>query len=335
MIRTTKFFEKAQIPPAEIGDDYAAGIKAGLKEQSLATVKALGAPPAGTVEFYKDITLRDGFTSSLKIFRPENGGGPLVVLAFGGGFLGGDNDQLSGEARALVKLFGATVVNISYRVGPEDKFPTPQHDAWDSLIWIADNAADEALKSDPAKGILLGGVSAGAALTGVLSRKFTDEPLKYPLTGQWLCVPPLMQPENVPAKFKEHHISREQNADNPVLPTEGIKKMIALSAIDTESELAFAVNSSTDIAKQPRTYFQIDGMDPLRDDGLVYEEMLREAGVQTKVDFYPGCPHAHQMMMPMLEVGRRANVDALVGFGWLLGREVGREEAARALGVEE
>lgn len=317
-----------------LDDTFAPGIKAGLKEQSRAIVNALGAPPAGTVEFYKDITVRDGFSSSLKIHRPESGDGALVVLAFGGGFLGGDNDQLSGEARALVKLFGATVVNISYRVGPEDKFPTPQYDAWDSLMWIADNATGEDIKADPSKGFVLGGVSAGAALTAVLSRKFQDQPLKYPLTGQWLCIPPLMDAADVPERFKSYHISRDQNGENPLLSKDALNKMIELSAVDTKSDLAFAVNSKTDIAEQPRTYFQIAGMDPLRDDGLVYEEMLKEKGVSTKVDIYPGCPHGHQMMMPMLEVAKRANVDAVVGFGWLFGKEVSREEAAKAMGIQ-
>jgi acetyl esterase/lipase len=59
----------------------------------------------------------------------------------------------------------------------------------------------------------------------------------------------------------------------------------------------------------PPAYFQIAGMDPLRDEGLLYEQVLRESGVKTKVDMsvilrhhtlltddviicsYPGVPH--------------------------------------------
>lgn len=305
-----------------------------LKAQSTAVVEKLGQPPKGTEEFYKEIPVRDGFSSSLKIHKPTEGGGPLIVLAFGGGFLGGDNNQLSEYSRALVQLVGATVVNISYRVGPEHKFPHAQHDAWDSLIWIAENAKGEELSADPSKGFIMGGVSAGGGLTACLSRKFQEAPLAHPLTGQWLCIPPVMNNAGTPEKYKSYHISREQNSINPTMPSAMIDAMIQLSEIDPNSELGFAVHSKTDVGGQPNTYFQVAGMDPLRDDGLIYEEMLKEAGVSTKLDFYPGAVHGHQMMVGMLDIGKRTNIDTLVGFGWLLGKEISREEAAKAFGID-
>lgn len=128
--------------------------------------------------------MRDGSSSSLKIFKPSSGPpGPLIVLCFGGGFVAGDNDQLTEMARISVQLFGATVVAVSYRLAPEYKFPTQQHDCWDSVQWIADNATADVLASAPSKGFVLGGVSAGASITAALSRSFQEEKLAHPLTG--------------------------------------------------------------------------------------------------------------------------------------------------------
>lgn len=65
------------------------------------------------------------------------------------------------EARALVRVFSAVVVNISYRLAPEHKFPQAWEDAWDNLVWLVDHAAD--IGADPSRGIVMGGTSAGAS----------------------------------------------------------------------------------------------------------------------------------------------------------------------------
>lgn len=73
-------------------------------------------PPFTGSEAYHEIPMRDGFMCSLKIQKPADGEpGPLVVLAFGGGFVVGSNEQFTKTGRVLVNMFGATVVSIGYR----------------------------------------------------------------------------------------------------------------------------------------------------------------------------------------------------------------------------
>ena len=39
--------------------------------------------------------------------------------------------------------------------------------------------------------------------------------------------------------------------------------------------------------QQSKAYVHAEGMDPLRDDALVWEEVLKDNGIPTKIDFYP------------------------------------------------
>ena len=201
------------------------------------------------------------------------------------------------------------------------------------MKWIADNAAGSVLQSDPKQGFIMGGVSAGGALTAAFSRLFQQEPLAHPLTGQWLSVPSIMDPMNLPERYKSNHSSAEEFAEGKFLSKSARHWLQKFVEWDVTSPLRYAINSKTPISGQPRTYFQIDGMDPLRDDGLIYDEMLKEAGVPSKVDIYPGCPHAHFAVFLGLEITKKADIDTVVGLGWLLGREVSRADAAKALGL--
>lgn len=64
----------------------------------------------GVVEEDREISMRDGFRSRLRITRPARRtieeGSPLFVWIYGGGFVGGTPDQVIPRARHLVKLFG-------------------------------------------------------------------------------------------------------------------------------------------------------------------------------------------------------------------------------------
>lgn len=251
-------------------------------------LEALGPCPPEVEESYQKIKMRDGYESEIKLFKPTKpptGGSPLIVLVYGGGFVIGSNDQLTAYGRQLSKLYGATCVNISYRLAPEHKFPTGINDSWDTVKWCAANAAS--FGADPSKGFLLGGVSAGANITSVVAQKALDEKLSPPLTGLWLCVP-LVFPsaDQVPEKYKEQWFSHEQNKDAPILNAEAISAIGIHLEPDAASDLYSPYNTKSPHKGLPRTYISVDGLDPLRDDGLIHDQVLREHGVETRLDIW-------------------------------------------------
>ncbi|KAK5174438.1 uncharacterized protein LTR77_001518 [Saxophila tyrrhenica] len=320
-------------PAPPIDWNNASGMKAIMAAMSQQSQDLLGPPESSIIEVYKDIPMRDGFQSTIKIARPATtpaAGSPLIVFFFGGGFVGGDMEAGTPFARAWARLFGAVTVCVSYRLGPEYKFPASWHDSIDSVKWIAEHASE--LHADPSKGFLMSGISAGGNLAAVSTLASISEKFAHPVTGQWLCVPSLMDADSVPEKFKPYFLSLEHNKDAPILSASAMEAIKTHLESDSTSALRYPVlNKEVPLEKIPPTFLQADGLDPLRDDALIYDEMLKEAGVETRINFYPGCPHGHFAFFPGLEISNKAVADVMTGVGWLLKKQISPEQGLGAM----
>jgi acetyl esterase/lipase len=326
----TQFSANNPAPPVDWNDVIA--FRAGM--ESAVTVINASLPAAYDIlESEVAVPMRDGCHAIARVRKPKvpsANGCPLIVLAFGGGWIAGDNKQMAVEARSFVRAFSAVVVNISYRLAPEYKFPQGWEDTWDNLVWLVAHASE--LGADHTKGLIIGGTSAGAALTAVCARKAQIEPLASPLTGQWLNVPSILGEHHIPEKWKHLYLSMRQNKDAPILPSSALDSLQKHTGWDMSSPWRSPLSSTQSLAGLPKTYIQVDGMDCLRDDGLLYDEMLREAGVETRCDLYAGCPHAHATFVPG-RAAEKAQLDLVKNVGWMFGREVNEVTAREALGL--
>ncbi|KAJ5466236.1 Alpha/Beta hydrolase protein [Penicillium desertorum] len=291
-------------------------------------------PTFDTQESATHIPMRDGYQSEIRIVKPQNSssGNPVVVLIFGGAFVMGSNIQTIGWARMIAFLYGATIVQLSYRLAPEHKFPFAPNDVWDTIQWLVAN--ESAIDADLSRGFVIGGVSAGGNLSIVTAHHYVKEKLSPPITGVLASVPVCISKETIPEKYKDLWVSREQNAHAPGNP--GILGGYEVFyQQDFLSEGFSPFNSSVLFSDLPlpRTYVQVAGVDTLRDDGIVYAKALEDNGIEVKFDVYPGMPHGHFNLWPKLEQSIKCQEDTIWHVGWLLRREVSREKVKEVVAM--
>jgi acetyl esterase/lipase len=158
-------------------------------------------------------------------------------------------------------------------------------------------------------------------MTAVLAHLARDEGLSPPLTGQYLGVPGICPPSKMPDKYKHLMLSHEQHKDAPLLPSAALEMFMQGYLPDETSPLFNVLAAPHGHSKLPKAYFQLNGMDPIRDEGLIYEKILREEnGIETRLDMYPGMPHAFFLSFPGLKSTELYRKDQVKGIGWLLGR---------------
>ncbi|KAF2019187.1 alpha/beta-hydrolase [Aaosphaeria arxii CBS 175.79] len=245
------------------------------------------------------IPTRDGDSIRSVHYRPESQEpGPLILYFHGGGFVCGSPEQWDSHVAMLVRDLGAVVVSVDYRMAPEKTFPTAHHDGYDALKWAAENAST--LKADLEKGFIVSGCSAGGSIASYISHQAVDDGLSPPLTGVILTVANLVHPDMMPEEYKAHCKSWEQNKDAMVLDQRGMRWFLSHYKPDPNSPLVNALNWPSGHQRQPPTYFQISGMDPIRDDSLIYESLLQNIGVPTRTTILKGLPHAAIDYFPML-----------------------------------
>ncbi|KAI3392062.1 hypothetical protein diail_6291 [Diaporthe ilicicola] len=296
-------------------------------------LRYLPGPIKEVAEHDRRIPVRDGSDITVRIYQPEEsrvpaGGSPLIVMYHEGAWSMGDLTDEETNCRLFSRDLGAVCVNVEYRLAPEHKFPTGINDCWDALKWAADNASS--LGATPQAGFIVGGGSAGGNIAAVVSHLARDNKLDPPLTGQYLCVPAItcvMPAEDMPEQYRDEYLSHPSITPciDPVLQIDssdprGILKTVGADAANNPLFVPFLYrNKPGGHRGLPPAYFQVCGLDPLRDEALIYERVLsEEAGIDTKLDVYPGLGHYFWTNFPLLGASRQFVEDTVKGVQWLL-----------------
>ncbi|PVH80516.1 alpha/beta-hydrolase [Cadophora sp. DSE1049] len=236
---------------------------------------------------------------------------PLIVYMHGGGFVLGDlkmNQIDDGACRELAFTLKASVINIEYRLAPENPFPAGLEDCQDVLRWTTTQDGKEKLKTSLGKGFILGGTSAGGNFTAVLAHEAVLEGMSPPLTGLLFMASSFCHQDVRPEKYKDRILSVDEVNDAPGLARKSIDYFAGKYGAPP-----------ADVRLSPLLYPFHDRLArKARDEALLYDEILKENGIDTKKDVYPGLPHGWWTTAPELESSNQWLRDLIEGTRWLL-----------------
>ncbi|KAJ7780577.1 Alpha/Beta hydrolase protein [Mycena maculata] len=247
---------------------------------------------------------------------------PLMVWMHGGGWANGNVELDDYQLRAICVELQISIVNVEYRLAPEHPHPTGVNDCYTALKWVLTAAAESQslLGADVKKGFIIAGLSAGGHLAAVLAHRARDDPFfkDREITGQILQVPAVLNPNAaVPEKYKPSLLSFEQNKLAPGLTADSIRLSFErLGGDPSDPEVSPLLYSSH--AGLPPAVIQVCGLDPLRDEALLYEKLLKNESVETRLTVYPGVPHAFNYGFPGIKMAAKWEEDYRAGLRWLL-----------------
>ena len=215
------------------------------------------------------------------VYRPKDAEGtlPLVLEMHGGAFVRFNAESFpAGSAR--IAMLGAVVVSVDYRLAPEHPFPAGAEDCYAALGW-----AVKELNVDLDRVVVTGG-SAGGALAAALTLMARDRGGPT-ITFQALNIPVL--DDRLDTASMRQYIDGEGFSGRAA---EGMWLHYLGEDVDRSATSPYAApGRATDLTGLPPAVIVVNGMDPLRDEGIQYAQRLMAADVPVELYVAPGCPH--------------------------------------------
>jgi acetyl esterase len=242
---------------------------------------------------------RPSYELPVRLYFPSQIPSPSPVLCYlhGGGWIFGDLDTHDHLCREISARARMVVASVDYRRSPENKFPVGLEDSYAALQWLSDPPIAQRFRfrSDQ---IAVGGDSAGgnmAAVLGVLARDGGPS-----LAGQVLICPVTTYLPDTPSyaaygtgfgldatflswMWEQYLSSPRQGQDPRVAPLR-----------------------TSDLSGVPPALVITAEYDPLRDEGELFAERLRQVGIPTRATRYNGMMHGFLDYRGIVQEGRDA-----------------------------
>lgn len=245
------------------------------------------------------VPARDGHDLPVRLYAPSSEKLPVLIYFHGGGFTIGSVATHDVLCRTLSQLAGCAVLSLDYRLAPKHKFPVAHDDAWDAVQWVARHGAGVGLD---ARRIAVGGDSAGGTMAAACAIHARDAAL--PLALQLLFYPGCAAHQDTP--------SHKTFAHGFLLEEPHITYFFDhyLRTTADRDDWRFAPLNAPDVEGLAPAWFGLAECDPLVDEGILYADKLRAAGVSVDLEIYRGVVHEFIKMGRAIPEAHRAHADA-------------------------
>jgi acetyl esterase len=254
-------------------------VNALLKKRGEATDPAKLVPDITTVD--ATIPGADGTSLTATVYTPTGPGPfPAVVYFHGGGWVIGGVQAYDASARTLARAAQVVVISVDYRLAPENKFPTAWDDALAAYKWTASKVGS--WRGDPRR-LALAGEGAGGTLA--ISTAISTVAADVTRPKAVIAIYPVTQTGTATESYVDCVNARPLN-----------KAMLGWffdktlnSSIDKTDPRLDIIHAKLSLLP-PVTIINAQ-IDPLRSDGTMLEEALKQANVKVTRNEYEGVTH--------------------------------------------
>ena len=258
---------------SELTDDIRKVFKEGddIRDEGLTT-------PAGVKRFDDIVYGPDASWQVMDLYLPEDAKGtlPVIVSVHGGAWVYGDKERYQWYCMDLA-LRGFAVVNFTYRLAPEFKFPSSLEDACLVFSWVLDHAKEYGLDT---KHVFAVGDSAGAHLLGLFSNLCTNPTFAEKLSVK---APSGFAPTAVALNCGQYHT---ELSDPEELTAKLMAEYLPEHGTDRELDLIEVVGYVTPAF--PPAYIMTCEADFLHDQAAPLSQALRDAEVTHELHIFGG-----------------------------------------------
>ncbi len=264
---------------------------------ALETQLGAGVPvPASVATEDRTIPGPDGAPDiAIRIYRPTDVSGrvPGLYYIHGGGMIVGGLETGHAECLRFCSELGAVVVNVDYRLAPENPHPAPGEDCYAGLKWMIDNA--ELLNVDTDRVAIYGG-SAGGGLTVATALRARDR--GGPKLALVMAIFPMLDPRNVtPSSHAIIDLGVWDRATNI--------QAWSWYLNGQEPDVYASPLLADDLTGFPPTYIDVGTEDLFRDEDIAFASKLLEAGVPVELHVHPGAFHGSELLATTAAVSQR------------------------------